>query len=276
LSEKRQVFCEVTGRTLELPKRLQRIVSLSPAITETLYELGLGDKVVGVSAFDVHPEEARKKPILGSYSHTNIDKLITLEPELVFLTTGYQRDLALKLADIFPVYAIELPTSVGSIIDTVRRIGLVTGELQAGNMLSKRLFQTVCEIPKVTHGRAYIEIDLGGPVSFGAYSYLTDALNLLGGSNIFADEPREWLTPDFQVVRAAAPEIILYEPKMFRRESLIEVSKKFISRGWADLESVRGNRIFISPGPADMMAHHGPSFITKTMPWMAECLRRLV
>jgi len=121
----RKVFCEVTSSEVKLPDDIRRIVSLSPAITETLYLLGMGERVVGVSAFDVHPVEARRKPVLGSYSTTNTERLRALSPDVIFLTTGYQRPLVEKLSREFPVYAMELPPTVASILADVIKVGLV-------------------------------------------------------------------------------------------------------------------------------------------------------
>jgi len=268
----RRVYCEATSKSFEVPDSLERIVSLSPAVTETLFMLGLEDRIVGVSAFDVHPEKARKKPVLGSYSTTNTEKLASLKPQLVFLTTGYQRELALKLSEKFAVYAVELPVTVASIVDMVVKIGLVVGEAEAARALEKKLIQQTFELKTGVNKRVYVEIDLGGPVTFGAYSYITDALSLIGAENIFSDHYCEWEAPDFELVKKSRPDAIIYEAKMFRRLSVEEVCKKFLERGWAELCPIKNKRIFVTPGPYDLIAHHGPSFILEALPWMHRAL----
>lgn len=80
----RRVFCELTGQELILPDEIKRIVSLSPAITETLYLLGLGKEIVGVTAFDVRPEEVRDKPVLAGYNKVSMRKLSDLKPDIIF------------------------------------------------------------------------------------------------------------------------------------------------------------------------------------------------
>jgi iron complex transport system substrate-binding protein len=266
----RKIYCEITSRELELPERIERIVSLSPAVTETLFMLGLGERVVGVSAFDVHPAEARKKPVLGSYSTTNLEKLRVLNPQLIFLTSGYQRKLAAQLSQLYPTYVVELPVSVNSIVDMVVKVGLVVNEQDRARVIAKGMLRTLAQHVRdiQTTPSVYVEVDLGGPVTFGAYSYITDALSIVGARNIFADHACEWEKPDFDVVLQRDPEVIIYEPKMFRSKTLGEVLDMLGTRGWSKLSALTHGRVYITPAPYDFLAHHGPSFILKAIPWL--------
>lgn len=265
----RKVFCEVTSSELELPDEVRKIVSLSPAATEALYLLGVGERVVGVSAFDVHPVEARAKPILGSYSTANIERLRTLAPDVVFLTTGYQRTLVEKLNRDFPVYALELPPTVASILTDVIKVGLVVNKVDEARSLYKRMLRRVSEIISDPVGTVYVEIDLGGPVTFGAYSYITDGLSLVGLKNIFGSDMVEWREPDFAKVKEANPDAIIYEPKMFKKVGVGKVYEILESRGWGTLEALSRKKVYVTPGPYDFLAHHGPGFVLEALPWLS-------
>ena len=78
-----QVFKDELGRAVTLEKAPQRIVSLAPNVTEILFALGLGDKVVGVTNFCNYPEEAKQKEKVGMLLNPNIEKILTLKPDLV-------------------------------------------------------------------------------------------------------------------------------------------------------------------------------------------------
>lgn len=266
----RRVFCEALGKELLLPDRCERLVSFSPAITESLFLMGLGEKVVGVSAFCVRPAEARSKAILGSYSSTNLDRLRALRPDLVLTTTGYQRPFAERLSGLFRVYAIPLPSTVASLIAGCAEAGLVAGYPEQARELEASLLGALARVlaqgPR--KARVYVEIDLGGPITFGAYSYITDALALLGARNIFADRPSEWLQPDFSLVKQLEPDVIVYEPKMFRPLDQAAVLQRLKGRGWGELRALKEGRLHVTPGPYDFLAHHGPSFITEALPWL--------
>jgi iron complex transport system substrate-binding protein len=137
------VFNEILGGEVKIPEKPSRIVSLSPALTETLFMLGLGDKMVGVSAFCARPEAARSKKKVGSYSSTNIELLREIGPDLILSVTGYQRELAIDLSREFPVHPLALPVSVAGIIDTVVKVGLLVGETEGARDLSSRLIREV-------------------------------------------------------------------------------------------------------------------------------------
>jgi iron complex transport system substrate-binding protein len=267
------VFNEILGREIQIPEKPTRIISLSPALTETLFMMGLGERVIGVSAFCAKPAEAKAKRKVGSYSTTNNDLLREMKPDLIVAITGYQRDLALKLSAEFPVYPITLPVSVAGIIDMVVKLGLVIGEIEKARKLSSMLTRQIERSkPANRKLRAYVEIDLGGPVSFGAYSYITDSLDLLGASTLYDEVRSEWLTPDLGKVAFENPDIIFYEAKMYSKFGQQDLERLIDKRGWRNLDAIKAGRCFLTPGPLDFLAHHGPSFITDSLPWLSERL----
>jgi ABC-type Fe3+-hydroxamate transport system substrate-binding protein len=269
----RRIFCETLGTMLSLPDTLQRIVSFSPAVTETLFLLGVGDSVAGVSAFCARPEEARKKRVIGSYNTVDKNLLKELNPGIIFTVTGYQREFAVQLSKDMPVYAIELPVSVAGIVDMVVKVGLITNRIPEATALSRRLQETIAHLTPIGRGlRVYVEIDFSGPVSFGAYSYITDALRLLGVESVYGKEACEWLTPDLEFVKQADPDVIIYEAKMYSRFNKNDLNNLLEKRGWTSMHAVRQGRVFMTPRPLDFLAHHGPSFITTAMPWLKTSL----
>ncbi len=271
-----RVFNEILGKEVTIPDRPSRIISFSPAVTESLFMLGLGAKVVGVTAFCGRPPEARERRKVGSYSTVSRELLEEMKPDLIFTVTGYQRDFAVGLSERFPVYPFELPVSVAGVVDLVVKLGLVVGENERGRELSSRLIRKVADIsPLRKRPRVYVEIDLGGPVSFGAYSYITDAIHLVGASTLFDGVRSEWLTPDLEEIRRQEPDAFLYEGKMYSKFSSDDLERLIDERGWRGMKAVRSRSYFLTPGPLDFLAHHGPSFITDSIPWLSEKLNQV-
>lgn len=264
------MFNEVLGAEVPVPETPRRIVSFSPAATETLFMLGLGEKVVGVSAFCARPPEAKAKRHLGSYNTVRDEVLESLRPDLILTVTGYQREFAVRLSKRFPVYPLELPVSVAGIVDFVIKVGLVAGDSDRGRELGDRLIRRVGGLKGTAGLSGYVEVDLGGPVTFGSYSYITDAFRLLGCSQVYEERRSEWLPPDLDEVRAADPDLVVYEPKMFKSFSEDDLERLVRSRGWSGLRAVRLGNLFRTPGPLDFLAHHGPSFITEALPWLEQ------
>jgi iron complex transport system substrate-binding protein len=272
----RKVYCELTHKELLLPDRCERIISFSPAVTEALFQMGLGDFVVGVSVYCVRPESARKKNIVGSYNSFKENKLRELMPDVIFTTTGYQLELIEKLNDKFNVYPVRLPPSVSEIIATCFEVGVVAGYFSKAREIERKLTtelgNLISSARKEVKPRVYVEIDLGGPVTFGAYSYITDAIELLGGVNVFGEFPAEWLKPDDEIVKELNPDLIIYEPKMFSKRRERERILSMFNARFGEIRAVKEGKIFITPGIYDFLAHHGPSFITEVMPWLKDII----
>jgi len=163
--------------------------------------------------------------------------------------------------------------SVAGIVDFVVKVGLVAGEADGGRRVAADLLRSIGSLGRVPGLTSYVEIDLGGPVTFGRYSYITDALRLLGSRTLFEDAPSEWLEPDLNAVAAKDPDAIFYEPKMFSGFKEADVGRLLESRGWQRIGAVERGNVFVSPGPLDFLAHHGPSFITEALPWLERNLR---
>jgi ABC-type Fe3+-hydroxamate transport system substrate-binding protein len=82
----------------------------------------------------------------------------------------------------------------------------------------------------------------------------------------------EWLTPDLAKVAADDPEVIFYEAEMYSKFGKENLDGLIGKRGWRSLKAVKGGRCFLTPGPLDFLAHHGPSFITEAIPRLSERL----
>jgi iron complex transport system substrate-binding protein len=266
------IFNEVLGEDVEVPDRPQRIVSFSPAATETLFGLGAGDRLAGVSAFCARPTEALAKRKVGSYNTVREDLLDELDPDLILTVTGYQRKFAVRLSKKYPVYPLELPVSVAGIVDFVVKVGLVSGEPDRARAMEGSLLEGLGRVRRVRGMRVYVELDLGGPVAFGAHSYITDSIRLLGCSSVTERQRSEWLRPDFKEVEREGADVIIYEPKMFTKFGDADLAELIRRRGWEGMGAVRRGNCFVTPGPLDFLAHHGPSFVTVAIPWLEEKL----
>ncbi len=243
-----------------MPEKPERIVSLSPALTEILYRIGLWDRVVGVSVFCNKPQEAREKPRVGSYYKVNYRLLEDLNPDLVLTTTGAQRRILEELAEKgFTVYPVPLPVSLYGVIDEVVVVGIVTGAIGAARRLAGELSGRLPRLKGSLSGvKVYYEINLGGPVSAGGHSYIVDALNYLGAKTPFDDYRQPWvINPDPRVVMEFDPDVIIYEFNPVEEPSVEKVVERLKERGLGSLRAVREGRILALPG--DSLAHYGPS-----------------
>ncbi|WP_148706530.1 ABC transporter substrate-binding protein [Aeropyrum camini] len=263
-----KLYSEVLNREVEVPETPQRIVSLSPAITETLYMLGLEDRVAGVSVYDHKPPKAREKPKVGSYYKVNMKLLDQLNPDLILVTTGAQRRVLEDLSSRYPVYPIPLPVSVSGIIDQVVQVGIVTGALEEASRLEAELARKASELRGAGGGlRVYYEVYLGGPVTAGAHTYISDAFRIAGVETPFIRDRTTWIyQPPAERINRFKPHFILYEYSAYAPTSAEKVKRELEERG---VEIGGAELVLLEP---DTLAHYGPSFI-ETMLSLLETLR---
>jgi len=257
-----RVYSLALGREVEVPERPSRIVSLSPAVTETLFLIGAGPRVVGVSVFCSKPPEVRGLPKVGSYYKVSYSKLDELKPDLILTTTGAQSGVVRELVEKgYTVYPIPLPVSLYGVLDNIITVGIVTGEIAGARRLAAKLSSRLPSLRGRLEGvRLYYEIDLGGPVSAGAHSYIEDALEFLGAETPFSGTREPWIiNPDPSVIREFDPDVIVYEVKPFSKETPERVRRKFEERGLGDLRAIREGRLVLMP--PDSLAHYGPSLV---------------
>jgi len=257
-----KLYSEALSMEVEVPERPQRIVSLAPAITETLFLIGAGPRVVGVSVFCSKPPEVRELPKVGSYYKVNYRILEELKPDLVLATTGAQSGVLRELVEKgYVVYPIPLPISVYGVLDNVVTTGIVVGEIEAARRLAMGLAERIPRLRGSLKGvRLYYEIDLGGPVTAGAHSYIADSLDLLGAETPFSRDRVPWvIEPDPRRIREFDPDVVVYEVKPFSKDTPERVRRKFEERGLGDLRALREGRLVLMP--PDSLAHYGPSLI---------------
>lgn len=263
---------DFTRSRVEVPENPRRIISFSPSVTEILFELGMEDRIVGVSAFCARPAGTSKIRKVGSYGSARLDVLRELNPDLVLTISGYQSEFSESLRKNFNVFNFELPSSVAGIVDLVSRVGVVVNRMDEARHLEFELAKTMSGIRRHTSLRGYVEIDLGGPVTFGSESYITDFLEMIGLITPYSGRKSEWVQPDLDLVKEFDPEVIFYEPKMYQKVSSETVMELMMKRRWEGVSAMRSNRVYRTPGTLDFFAHHGPSFIRYVMPWTVEIL----
>ncbi len=259
-------FIDFRGRKINLEGSPERIVSLNPSITETLFMIGMGDRVKGVSAFCRRPESAEKIRKIGSYSTYNEAVMDEINPDLIMTVSGYQDALADKLSEKYNLFQMELPSTPFGILDMINRVGIVTGRVDEARSLVSRLHKKITINEK--RFRAYVEIDLGGPVSFGSQSYIVSTLGLMGFDTVYKNEPKEWIEPNFSSVKDFDPEVIIMEGKMYRGITREEAVKKLNERGLEKTSAMKNGMVFTTPGKLDFLAHHGPDFFNSAIPWL--------
>lgn len=177
------------------PGGAARIVSLAPSITEVLFELGLGDRVVGVTRYCVYPPEALKKPQMGGYYDPNYEAVTAARPDVVFLLPEHV-DVRRELENLhFRTLTVD-HTTVAGILASVRQVADACGVPERGSALHDRLQARIRAVGARTAGRTKprVLISIGrmaGDSSInritivGRKGYFEELVGMAGGVNAF-------------------------------------------------------------------------------------------
>ena len=155
-------FRDALGNIVQINENLGRIVSLSPSVTEILFEIGIGSNLVGISAFCKRPAETDQIRKVGSYGTAKLEVLDEMKPDIVLMMSGYSEPLYKKIRGHYNAFLFKLPTTIFGILELIKEVGIVTSRQDRAKELEYEMTRAISNIKRFDI-RGYLEIDLGGP-----------------------------------------------------------------------------------------------------------------
>ncbi|HEX6162646.1 MAG TPA: cobalamin-binding protein [Vicinamibacterales bacterium] len=238
----------------------QRIVCLTEETTETLYLLGEGDRVVGISGYTVRPPEARQKPKVSSFLHARYEKIEALKPDLILAFSDLQADITNDLVKRgHPVFTFN-QRSVAEILQMIRVLAGIVGVAAKGEALAARLERGLDDIrarAATLPRRPTVFFEEWYDPLISGIRWTEELVTIAGGDPIFPELAAAGLAKDRIVasgeVIKRAPDVIIgsWCGKPVRKE-------RIASRpGWQDIPAVKNGHIYevkstyiLQPGPA--------------------------
>lgn len=240
-------FSDALGRQVVLKSEPARIIALAPSITEILYFLGLGDRVVGVTAFSSYPSQARSIPKVGSYVDLNVEKIISLAPDLVIGTAdGNQPEVValLERADI-PVFIVN-PRGIRAVMDTVVAVGRLCGvedkAVALAGDLSRQVDEIINKIETMEKPLVFLQVNTRPIMTANKDTFLNDLIVLAGGRNMAEHEPITYPRLSLEEVIRRKPDVIIIS-SMDRGGSFLEAQQQW--RRWKMIPAVRNGRVHL-------------------------------
>lgn len=242
----RQVI-DQTGRTLEVPESPQRVVALAPSITEIIFDLGCENILKGVTNYSDYPEVAKTLPKVGSYVYLDLEKIVSLQPDLcIGIKDGNPKETVMRLESLgIPVYAVD-PRSLASIRTAVLDIGSLLGASEAARRVADqmqiRLDQVRRRIRMAAHRpRVFFQIGIAPIVSAGSDTFIHELIEEAGGVNLAAAHKGY---PRFSIeeIVASAPDMLIITS--MEREQVFETVRAEW-RKWPLIPAVKNDRIFL-------------------------------
>lgn len=257
-AEMRRVRCEALGTIVSLPEKAVRIVSLTAGYTEGLFAMGMAERVVGLSAFCGRYVEVGGRPVVGDYLKIDDEAVKALKPDLVLMTGGVQLGVARRLAAAgLPVYVLPLADSFAGIVENLRRIGALAGEMVAAHALTDRMEREAAELranAPVERPRVYVELWFGRhPRMAGGLTFIHDLITLAGGVNVWADAPTGYLKLDLAETEKRKPDVVVifWEDD----DTMVDAPGLMRERGWT-MPLIEAQ---LKPG--QILIHDGPSCV---------------
>ncbi|MDF7823757.1 helical backbone metal receptor [Pontiellaceae bacterium B12227] len=238
----------------------QRIISLAPDITEIIYALGLGDKLVGATTYCTYPEAAAKIPRVGGFGQFNFEAIVSLKPDLVILHWKYEAEKA-RLDSLDIPYLETRTEYMEDIISSIQKVGKACGASTEAKALINDINTRISNHRKTDHERARVLVTFGGDAAaleqiyaFGADCLHNELLELAGGTNVVRNQLSFSTLSKEAVIRLNPDVIIQLAPGTEVPEDP--------SKPWKELSgisAVKNNRIYVLTG--DHTCIPGPRFI---------------
>jgi iron complex transport system substrate-binding protein len=243
----REVIDEA-GRTVRIPQLPSRIVSLAPSLTETLYALGVQDRLVGVTDFCDYPPDAQKKRKVGGIVNPNLEEIAALHPDLVLVTKEINRLETVRALDALgiPAYATH-SSNVDDILSTTQKLADLLGVPEVGKSLAAdlqaRLDALHARLEVLPPTRVLFVVWTRPLISVGKNTFIADALRKAEATSI-VDATQDWPQMNLEEVVRLQPDYLVFaagHPESASRD----FESLSVLPGWKLLDAVRNRRFAV-------------------------------
>lgn len=234
----------------------QRVVSLAPSVTETLFALGFGDRLVGVTTSCDFPAEARKIPKIGSFMSPSLETIIAKRPDLVIgASSATDPAKAREMERLGLKVTLISLASVSEILSSIKSIAVSLGNPEAGEKLAHKITVEIDQVKRrvapAPRRLTLLVVGIRPLIAVGGGNFIDELITLAGGKNIAAGAAQPWLNLPDEYVVAKAPQVIILAGMGSERGQS--------AKHWADLKSipaVEQRRVYHYP--SDKILRPGP------------------
>jgi iron complex transport system substrate-binding protein len=201
------------GQTVKIPNKIERAVSLAPNLTEIIFAVGAGDKLVGVTEYCNYPEAAQKIQKVGDTLKPNIENIIALKPQIVFVSTASQLETFTKTLEQQGITVfVTNPNNLDGIYQSIEKVGEIfdagekSNELVGG--LKKRVSAVEEKARDSTKPKVFVQIDKA-LYTIGKDSFITDLIVKAGGESVTKDLATAYPKLSKETALALNPDVII-------------------------------------------------------------------
>jgi iron complex transport system substrate-binding protein len=251
ISSASAAFREVTdevGRTVRVPQPVKRIVSLAPSLTETIYALGLQDRLVGDTDYCDYPPDAQKKTKVGGGINPSLEVIAALHPDIVLVTKGFNRLETVHALDGLGIssYATD-PHTVKDIIASVKKLATLLGLPQEGTSVAAEMEHQLANLQQrlaSSPTKRVLFVVWHQPLtSIGKHTFIADALRLAGAVSI-VDSEQDWPHVSLEEVARLQPDFLVFAAS---HSDAVSPTVEALAAlpGWSIVDAVKNRRIAV-------------------------------
>lgn len=207
-----RVVTDDLGRLVTIPVKVTRVVSTAPSVTENIFAVGAGDRLVGVTTFCNYPEEARAIAKIGDTMTPNMESIIALKPDVVFVSTASQIEAFTRVLEENGIAVfVTNPKDLENVFENLTTLGGLFGtESTADDLVAKLSARSqMCYIAVAAPPRVFVQISKEPLFSIGRGSFVTELVKTAGGISVTADVESAYPKLSKETASALNPEVII-------------------------------------------------------------------
>lgn len=202
------------GKEIEIPIKIERAVSLAPNLTEDVFAVGAGDRLVGVTTYCDYPEQAKNIRKVGDTLNPNIETIVALKPQIVLVSTASQLEAFSKtLADNGIAVYVTNPKTLDDIFKNLKQLGDIFGTQETAAKVVGDLENRVASVTRATAGtdpvRAFVQISKEPLFTIGKQSFVTEIVKRAGGESVTANVETAYPNLSKETALALEPDVII-------------------------------------------------------------------
>lgn len=236
-------FIDSESRTIILENEPKRIISLAPSVTETVFALDSGDKLIGRTEYCDYPKEVENIQTIGTLYDPNIEKIVELNPDLIIASTHFKKEVLIKFEELsLNVIIINENNTIEGVYDNINKIAQILNKNNLAAELNKSIKLRInnakelvedLEKPSVYYVISYGEY---GDYTAGGDTFISQLIESAGGNNI-AKDSMGW-SYSLEKIIEKNPDIIICSKYFNTKDGLINAT------GYKDLPSILNGNIF--------------------------------
>ncbi|HSE33708.1 MAG TPA: cobalamin-binding protein [Pyrinomonadaceae bacterium] len=210
----RRQITDDSGKAVSLAIPVNRVVSLAPNLTEIVFAVGGGDRLVGRTSYCDFPSETKAVPEVGDTLHPSLERIIALKPQAVLVSTASQLEVFTKQLQAHDIAVfVTDPHDLEGVFRSIEKVGEILGLTEEAKQLVNTLKQRTGMVEEKTKGagrvRVFYQLSAEPLYTAGRDSFVNDLINRAGGVSVTADVPGAWPKYSAEAALASKPDAII-------------------------------------------------------------------